>query len=331
MPKQTKSWRKKELIETNIPKEINIDFMDEDVEEKGLSNIEKINQDDWYWGKSYLDLLRLDLLFFNILKLKHIDENSDYINIKKFITQEDIHAMDLNWSIIEKRIFYNIELGNLIIKKFDENEIADKIKYDNFVKKCRINNLKPEQLLKLQDWKKIIDKNKYLKHFLEIKITKNWLTRIDEINREIKDMVKNNTRLFKNVKKIQKVIDNSPVYASIAIVIGCLWFVSMVLFSWQDLWNVNPNMQSANILDKDWVDWFYKIKWDNADFEHFKNYFEKNFQNESSLIKDLKWNTYSKSQWNDITIFKVQLLDEEMFFKLDKSNNNISIERIYEF
>lgn len=331
MPKQTKSWRKKELIETNIPKEININFMDEDVEEKGLSNIEKINQDDWYWGKSYLDLLRLDLLFFNILKLKHIDENSDYINIKKFITQEDIHAMDLNWSIIEKRIFYNIELGNLIIKKFDENEIADKIKYDNFVKKCRINNLKPEQLLKLQDWKKIIDKNKYLKHFLEIKITKNWLTRIDEINREIKDMVKNNTRLFKNVKKIQKVIDNSPVYASIAIVIGCLWFVSMVLFSWQDLWNVNPNMQSANILDKDWVDWFYKIKWDNADFEHFKNYFEKNFQNESSLIKDLKWNTYSKSQWNDITIFKVQLLDEEMFFKLDKSNNNISIERIYEF
>ncbi|MEF2175476.1 MAG: MrpF/PhaF family protein, partial [Candidatus Absconditabacteria bacterium] len=243
----------------------------------------------------------------------------------------DIHAMDLNWSIIEKRIFYNIELGNLIIKQFDENEITDKIKYDNFVKKCRINNLKPDQMLRVQDGKKIIDKNKYLKHFLEIKITKNGLTRIDEINREIKDMVKNNTRLFKNVKKIQKVIDNSPVYASIAIVVGCLGFVGTVLFSGQDIGNVNPNMQSANILDKDGVDGFYKTKGESEDFNYFKAYFENNFKNESSKIKDLKWNTYSKSQGNNITIFKVQLGNKDLFFKLDKSNNNISIERIYEF
>ncbi|MEF2175599.1 MAG: hypothetical protein V3575_03940, partial [Candidatus Absconditabacteria bacterium] len=108
MTKQTKAGRKKEHIETTTPKEANIDLLDEylDEDEETSASNENSNLDDGYGGKSYLDLLRLDLLFFNILKLKHIDENSDYINIKKFITQEDIHAMDLNWSIIEKRIFY---------------------------------------------------------------------------------------------------------------------------------------------------------------------------------------------------------------------------------
>lgn len=328
MPKQTKSWRKKE-VETQLINPVQEEIFFNEMDEIDDIAYKNNDSDEWYWWKSYLDLLRLDLLFFNILKLKHIDENSDYINIKKFITQEDIHAMDLNWKIIEKRIFYNIKLWNLIIKEFDENEIADKTKYENFVKKCRINNLKPDQMMKTLNWKKIIDKEKYLKHFLEIKITKSWLTRIDDINKEIKDMVKNNTRFFKNVKKIQKVIETSPAYLSLAIIIWTFGILSTILFSWN--MQTNNNYNTADILQPNWINWFNKVYKEDDNFKAFENYFKNQYPKEFEKISNLRWNSYVKQESDNIFIYKVKLSNQEyLYFKLDTSNW-INIENIWNY
>lgn len=232
------------LYEVDEIEGINYDSND-DKEHQILTPIKPNKKPDDYEWLERIDILRIDLMIFNILKQKAIERNTEFIDIYRYVTLEDLFPLKCSKKWVAKRIFFNIENWFIDIKKISEKTDDTNFNINNILQMCRSRKLKPDWIIYEEKWNKKINYDKYYETFLELKLTPAWLEKSNQITYEIKEELRNASWLYKNIKVIQWYAWNlvwnykATAWLMIAFVLA-LW-----MFYHKD--QVNINLKSNNL------------------------------------------------------------------------------------
>lgn len=294
-------------------KEIIYDFEEIQNNNTSLENSDileekKTKKPNDYTNLEKIDILRIDLLIFNILKRKSIEKTIEYVDINKFITLEDLFPLKCNKKWVVKRILFNIEQGYIKWHRISEDEQDLQSNINRIVSMCRSRKLKTDWIIYEENWKKKINYDKYYETFLELKLTPQWLVRSDQINLEIKTEQKNQSRIHKNIRIIQWYTNNfvnnykTSVWLFLTLCLA-LWLMFLINNP-NNIWNQNfmwsiliPQKHSLQI---DENDYYYKTLIDTISQNSWFNYILEN-------INDPKTDIVKSNQTNNTKTFTIKL------------------------
>lgn len=126
-------------------------------------------------------VLKIDYFILGILKDLLLNKNFSFIDIRNFIDDSVLEELNCIKSDIEMRVMYNFWMWFLDLFEVDEKD------FTKIFEKCSEKNIDPEIFFEEKNKKRIFKKELFYSYFLEIKITADWLKRIEELEKEIGD------------------------------------------------------------------------------------------------------------------------------------------------
>lgn len=176
--------------------------IDQEATEETIAAKSTKKPDDYEHLKK-IDILRIDLMIFNILKQKAIEKSLEFVDIYKYITLEDLFPLQCSKKWVAKRIFFNIDSWYVNLKKISEKPEDTDANINTILQMCRSRKLKPDGIIFEKNWKKQINFDKYYETFLELKLTPSGLEKARQITFEIKEELRNQSWIYQNIKVIQ--------------------------------------------------------------------------------------------------------------------------------
>lgn len=167
--------------------------MTKDKTKETKENINEAIKENIKKNKKNLDK-QIDLYVLSLLQNKFFEQNFWYINIYEIIDPKELQKIWTNYSYLRKRIFYNVWIWNL---KFKNLKNLSKKRIRQMLKK---NNISFSKIIKNKNWKLEINTDILYRYFIYLKITKQWIEKLEEIRTEIR----NNKKFISRIKKVSE-------------------------------------------------------------------------------------------------------------------------------
>lgn len=251
----------------------------------------------------------IDIFILKTLKELLLHRNFWYVDIRDFITDDILSEISCIRQDIEERIMYNYWMGFLEMDEINEVDI-EKIKEKSLKKNIDFNIF-----FKIDDDKKVFDKELFYNHFLCIKITSTWLKQIEELDIQIKEMRWLNG-VFNKLKSILEALWKIKFITGVlfTIVFIGLIFIFDIKISW-----IIKNIPILNsIINTDILEAFEEV---NKNDEFYKN-LSSELYNKDKLLPNMIKNIRVRAIDNNEKIFKLRFNSgEEMLISVVKDAN----------
>ncbi len=242
---------------------------------------------------------KLDFYILALLENEFLSQKLDYVNINDIYKKSHLKNIWVSVSYFRRRVFYNILIWNLSLKKVEN---LDKKFVVNYLRKRWVKILSLTKRTKY--WWLVIDKSLYYKYFLYVKITKKWISALSSMRKEI-DKSKFELIFNKFRKYWEYFLFTKKVIISLFAVLSWLFVYLYMFFDNEDM--LKKYSASINLISDESDDFFY-------DPHDMHDYFIERFFDNFDLISDLLVDPDSISELNFRQISNssalIKLIDE---------------------
>ncbi len=121
---------------------------------------------------------KVDRYILRLLQEQFLSQNLDYVNINDLINKKYLKKIWCSHGYFRRRVFYNVGVGNISLEDI-KNKQKKLIKHSLKRKKINLSKL----IRRTNNWYKI-DTSLYYKHFLYVKITKQWINKLEKMEKD---------------------------------------------------------------------------------------------------------------------------------------------------
>ncbi|MDD2516430.1 MAG: hypothetical protein PHF46_00335 [Candidatus Gracilibacteria bacterium] len=272
------------------------------------------------------EIYEMDLAILKFLKDHLLNKNLGYVDFHdEFVNFFDTYIFYFLTDPVEeikKRIFYNIGVGFIEIKKIEKD-------FDEIEKKCSKKGIDQATIIiEDEDGIRIINEEEYLKNFLEIKITADGLKEIDIIKEELQKNSGLNLYINKTKEYLEKLNGMKAVVG-----IGITFILIILIFAF-DI-KVSQIIKSipllSSIINVEVIEQFEKLNENDEDYKTINQFLN---DSRSGINKDdiskvevkVDKNAYKKDNTNttniNVNVSSFPLASSESTKTVDTSNSN---------
>lgn len=272
------------------------------------------------------EIYEMDLAILKFLKDHLLNKNLWYVDFHdEFVNFFDTYIFYFLTDPVEeikKRIFYNIWVGFIEIKKIEKD-------FDEIEKKCSKKWIDQATIIiEDEDWIRIINEEEYLKNFLEIKITADGLKEIDIIKEELQKNSWLNLYINKTKEYLEKLNGMKAV-----VWIGITFILIILIFAF-DI-KVSQIIKSipllSSIINVEVIEQFEKLNENDEDYKTINQFLNdsRSWINKDDISKvevKVDKNAYKKDNTNttniNVNVSSFPLASSESTKTVDTSNSN---------
>jgi len=254
-------------------------------------------------------IIEIDLFILKTLKELLLNKNLRFIDVRDFIDEEILKGLNCIKQDIEMRVMYNFWMWYLLLEEITEHDL------NIIAEKSLKKNISPNIFFVEENGNKIFKKELFYNHFMDVKITAQWLKQIEELEGKLKEI--------KWINWISnKLKDIIETFGKIKLIVWVLvTSILVILISIFDIQisGIIKNIPLLNsIINTEVLETFENV---NENDEFYKKLSAKMSLRNSKFIKDIKEIKVKKISNNE-RIFKIQLNDlSEKLINVKKDEN----------
>lgn len=241
-------------------------------------------------------IIEMDLFILKTLKELLLNKNLRFIDVRDFIDDEVLNSLNCIKQDIEMRIMYNFWMWYLLLDEVAEHDL------NIITEKSLKKNIDPNIFFIEEDENKIFKKELFYNHFMDVKITAQWLKQIEELEERLKEIKWINWILnkFKNIFETF-----GKIKLTIWVIITSILVLVISIFDIQISGFIKNIPLLNSIINVDILETFENI---NENDEFYKKLSAKMSIRNSNLLKNIKEIKVKNINQNE-KIFRIRLND----------------------